>query len=480
MNKIFTKNGWDDYVYWQTEDKKILRKINQLIVDITRNGNEGVGKPEVLSGNLTGLWSRRINDKGRLIYKIDQENIYIEFCEHYGKDYADAIVAPVGNSEHQSGLAIDIEISLDEGKTFLQNKKDEIIKYDDIFKKIHNILPQYGFILRYPEDKEKITGYGYEPWHVRYAGIKTARDVSLNNITLEEWHKQNVVKEKPMVNRLWEIAEKANVYIMEMPESEITKRKSTMEDVDKKVVELLDRGFRITKQSAITKKGIYGVDSPNQTVSDKIATYKRKLKSEEAKEDNIFFEMNYDFDDIRNIYSKIGGSQNNFPPYMQSREAYEEYKKTHDILVVEETATNKPVGFMTRTVYPIGSDDFKDMCEDANKKLDKNVFYFDALAIDKDYLGKGLGRSLTEITDTYYLNIFKNNVTYMLTTGDINTAKGGKLSLKNHEDRGFQVVNTFAKDSSNYKKRYEDNWENKGFENLSLNTINSYKNYVSR
>ncbi|MBP7059234.1 MAG: Txe/YoeB family addiction module toxin [Lachnospiraceae bacterium] len=85
MNKIFTKNGWDDYVYWQTEDKKILRKINQLIVDITRNGNEGVGKPEVLSGNLTGLWSRRINDKGRLIYKIDQENIYILACRyHYG------------------------------------------------------------------------------------------------------------------------------------------------------------------------------------------------------------------------------------------------------------------------------------------------------------------------------------------------------------------------------------------------------------
>ena len=85
MNKIFTKNGWDDYLYWQTEDRRTLRKINQLIVDITRNGNEGVGKPEVLSGNLTGLWSRRINDKGRLIYKIDQENIYILACRyHYG------------------------------------------------------------------------------------------------------------------------------------------------------------------------------------------------------------------------------------------------------------------------------------------------------------------------------------------------------------------------------------------------------------
>ena len=85
MNKIFTKNGWDDYLYWQTEDRRTLRKINQLIVDITRNGNEGVGKPEALSGNLTGFWSRRINDKDRMIYKIDQENIYILACRyHYG------------------------------------------------------------------------------------------------------------------------------------------------------------------------------------------------------------------------------------------------------------------------------------------------------------------------------------------------------------------------------------------------------------
>ena len=63
MNKVFTKNGWADYVYWQTEDRKTIKKINQLIEDIARNGNEGIGKPEPLTGNLTGFWSRRINDK---------------------------------------------------------------------------------------------------------------------------------------------------------------------------------------------------------------------------------------------------------------------------------------------------------------------------------------------------------------------------------------------------------------------------------
>ena len=80
MNKVFADTGWEDYVYWQTEDRKTLKKINQLINDIVRNGNDGIGKPEPLSGNLAGFWSRRINDKDRLIYRIDKDNIYILAC----------------------------------------------------------------------------------------------------------------------------------------------------------------------------------------------------------------------------------------------------------------------------------------------------------------------------------------------------------------------------------------------------------------
>lgn len=85
MNKLFTDNGWKDYVYWQTEDRKTLKKINSLINDILRNGNVGMGKPEPLTSNLSGYCSRRINDKDRLIYRIDEENIYILSCRyHYG------------------------------------------------------------------------------------------------------------------------------------------------------------------------------------------------------------------------------------------------------------------------------------------------------------------------------------------------------------------------------------------------------------
>jgi len=83
MNKIFTVNGWEDNVYWQTEDKKTLKKINQLIEDISRKGNAGIGKPEALSADLAGFWSRRINDKDRLIYKIDDNNVFILACRYH-------------------------------------------------------------------------------------------------------------------------------------------------------------------------------------------------------------------------------------------------------------------------------------------------------------------------------------------------------------------------------------------------------------
>lgn len=86
MNKVFTSNGWEDYIYWQTEDKKTLKKINTLLKDIDQNGNEGIGKPEPLIGNLSGFWSRRINEKDRLIYKIDEYNIYILSCRYHYND----------------------------------------------------------------------------------------------------------------------------------------------------------------------------------------------------------------------------------------------------------------------------------------------------------------------------------------------------------------------------------------------------------
>jgi toxin YoeB len=81
MNKIFSDIAWEQYLYWQSEDKMILRKINDLIKDIERNRNSGLGKPEPLKHELSGYWSRRITDVHRLIYSIDEDNIYIVSCK---------------------------------------------------------------------------------------------------------------------------------------------------------------------------------------------------------------------------------------------------------------------------------------------------------------------------------------------------------------------------------------------------------------
>lgn len=85
MNKLWQNEAWEDYLYWQTQDKKILKRINQLLQDISRNGYDGIGKPEPLRGDLSGWWSRRIDDTNRLVYRINNDIIEIAQCRsHYG------------------------------------------------------------------------------------------------------------------------------------------------------------------------------------------------------------------------------------------------------------------------------------------------------------------------------------------------------------------------------------------------------------
>ena len=82
----FLPEGWEDYLYWQTQDKKTLRRINILIKDIGRTPVEGVGKPEPLRGNYQGWWSRRIDDVNRIVYKVEIGQIVIAQCRtHYDK-----------------------------------------------------------------------------------------------------------------------------------------------------------------------------------------------------------------------------------------------------------------------------------------------------------------------------------------------------------------------------------------------------------
>jgi len=86
MKIVFSPNSWEDYISWQTEDKKILKKINLLIKEIQRTPYEGTGKPEPLKYDLAGLWSRRIDREHRLVYQVTGNELLIYSCRyHYDK-----------------------------------------------------------------------------------------------------------------------------------------------------------------------------------------------------------------------------------------------------------------------------------------------------------------------------------------------------------------------------------------------------------
>lgn len=83
MRVIFASKAWEDYVHWQQADKKILKRINDLIKAISRDPFEGIGKPEPLRHGLSGYWSRRINDEHRLVYKVEGEDLLIAMCRYH-------------------------------------------------------------------------------------------------------------------------------------------------------------------------------------------------------------------------------------------------------------------------------------------------------------------------------------------------------------------------------------------------------------
>lgn len=114
-----------------------------------------------------------------------QMEIVEDFTERYGEDYVKQYVAVPGYSEHHTGLALDLYLNID-GQDVYMN--EDMVEYPEIWAKIHAKLPEYGFILRYLEGKEDITGYSYEPWHIRYIDdVKIAKEITEKGLTLEEY-----------------------------------------------------------------------------------------------------------------------------------------------------------------------------------------------------------------------------------------------------------------------------------------------------
>lgn len=84
MNIVFAPDAWEDFLLWQSQHWKTVKRINSLIEDIVRNGHEGIGKPEPLRSEYHGYWSRRINDEHRLVYQLTEDRVLIASCRlHY-------------------------------------------------------------------------------------------------------------------------------------------------------------------------------------------------------------------------------------------------------------------------------------------------------------------------------------------------------------------------------------------------------------
>lgn len=109
-----------------------------------------------------------------------QEELYGYYVKTSGKAYADRCCARPGHSEHQTGLSLDVMGENNDYNLFADTKE---------FKWMKEHAKEYGFIIRYPEGKEEITGFKYEPWHYRYVGVKAAKEITKRNITLEEYLK---------------------------------------------------------------------------------------------------------------------------------------------------------------------------------------------------------------------------------------------------------------------------------------------------
>ena len=113
-----------------------------------------------------------------------QKKLSIRLEKKHGLQYVKDYVATPGFSEHHTGLAIDICLLIGDR---IVNQRDELFQNKEIFAKIHQRLADFGFILRYPEGKEDVTGYKYEPWHIRFVGKEVAKEIYHQGLTLEEY-----------------------------------------------------------------------------------------------------------------------------------------------------------------------------------------------------------------------------------------------------------------------------------------------------
>ena len=184
-------------IYSPTSYDFLVNKNNKLTSDYIPNDLENISleyscenkQLRYEAKNAFEKMAKRAKEDGYNIIAVStyrsyeyQEKLYNNYVKDKGKYYADLASARAGHSEHQTGLAVDVANTSLDYDNFEQTKE---------FNWMINNSYKYGFILRYPKAKFHITGFKYEPWHYRYVGIDIATYIYKNNITLEEYNKNN-------------------------------------------------------------------------------------------------------------------------------------------------------------------------------------------------------------------------------------------------------------------------------------------------
>jgi len=226
-----------------------------------------------------------------------------------------------------------------------------------------------------------------------------------------------------------------------MTEEDKKKRQLTWEQLDEMAGGLLKDGYRIIKCSAISPKGVYSLYSRGEPTPPNAS--------------NLFFELEFNEEEFKRIYDFLGRYQNNFPDYLKKPGDYEEYKRSHDLWILEDIKTHGPthpipVGFATFCF-----DDSKEGREEFHVPEGQRLLYHDTVVIDPGIQGKHVGMRFMNITDGYYLRHFgTDGICYGLCTGQINTTDKGTLSLKFHEERGFRNWFKYSAPYSKWTSRY--------------------------
>ena len=192
-----------DYLMVVNKENKLSKNFipkDLVLVPTIIKGSVDVDRKIYLNKVVATKWLELKKYMDNLGYSIDISSVYIsyeyqekllsKFVEKKGLEEALRIAALPGTSEHQTGLCFDYE------KVYFEEDKMKTgLKEDDIeYKIVKDIAYKYGFIIRYPNGKEKITGYKFEPWHLRYVGIQNAKEIYENDLTLEEYKTKILTK----------------------------------------------------------------------------------------------------------------------------------------------------------------------------------------------------------------------------------------------------------------------------------------------